>query len=138
MNNSTPSTESDRVVPVLLVLFIGSGCSALIYEIVWFELLRQVVGASSISLAIVLTSFMGGLFLGSWGFPRWFRSAAEKKIAAAQFNLGVMYADGTGVPQDDAEAARWYARAAKQGHTDARRQLNALLERQKAESESDD
>ncbi len=71
MNNSTPSTESDRVVPVLLVLFIGSGCSALIYEIVWFELLRQVVGASSISLAIVLTSFMGGLFLGSWGFPRW-------------------------------------------------------------------
>ena len=29
------------------------------------------VGASPISVAIVLTSFMGGLFLGSWGFPRW-------------------------------------------------------------------
>ena len=63
-------------------------------------------------------------------------SAAEKNLAAAQFNLGVTYADGTGVPQDDAEAVRWYARAAKQGHTDARRQLNALLERQNALSET--
>ncbi len=71
MIHSTPSADSDRVMPVLLVLFIGSGCAALIYEIVWFELLRQVVGASSISLAIVLTSFMGGLFVGGWGFPRW-------------------------------------------------------------------
>jgi hypothetical protein len=69
---------------------------------------------------------------------RWFHSAAEKGLAAAQFNLGVMYADGVGVAQDDVEAARWYARAAKQGHTDARRQLNLLNARQNADSESDD
>ena len=68
---------------------------------------------------------------------RWFRSAAERNLAAAQFNLGVMYADGTGVAQDDAEAARWHARAAKQGHTDARRQLKLLTERQNAASGSD-
>ena len=37
----------------------------------------------------------------------------------ARFTLGVMYGEGRGVPQDYAEAARWYRRAAEQG--DARR-----------------
>ena len=30
-----------------------------------------------------------------------------------------MYADGEGVAEDDAEAARWYRLAADQGHADA-------------------
>jgi spermidine synthase len=55
---------------VLLLFFVGSGCAALIYEVVWFELLRQVIGASSVSLAILLASFMGGMCLGSLGFSR--------------------------------------------------------------------
>ena len=33
---------------------------------------------------------------------------AENGNAAAQVNLGVMYANGQGVPEDDAEAVRWY------------------------------
>ena len=28
-----------RLLPVLLVLFVGSGCAALIYEVVWLQLL---------------------------------------------------------------------------------------------------
>ena len=59
-----------RYFPALLVLFVGSGCAALIYEVVWFELLRQVIGASSVSLAILLASFMGGMCVGSLGFSR--------------------------------------------------------------------
>ncbi len=55
---------------MLLLLFIGSGCAALIYEVVWFELLRQVIGASSVSLAILLASFMGGMCVGSLSFSR--------------------------------------------------------------------
>lgn len=35
---------------------------------------------------------------------RWFRLAAEQGDALAQFDLGVMYATGGGVPQDDAAA----------------------------------
>ena len=42
--------------------------------------------------------------------------------AFAQFSLGVMYSNGEGVPQDYAEAVRWYRLAADQG--DARAQLN--------------
>ena len=36
------------------------------------------------------------------------RRLAEQGDADAQFNLGVMYANGEGVPQDEAEAVRWY------------------------------
>jgi len=80
---------SGRSLPVLLVLFVGSGCAALIYEVVWFELLRQVIGASSVSLAIVLTSYMGGLFLGSWGFPRWIARAHHPLRVYALLELGI-------------------------------------------------
>jgi len=64
------STGSGGFTPILLLLFVGSGCSALIYEIVWFHLLRLVIGASAISLGVLLASFMGGMCLGSLLFAR--------------------------------------------------------------------
>src|SRR5689334_9683684 len=42
----------------LILLFIGSGCSALIYEIVWFQLLELVIGGSAVSMAVLLATFM--------------------------------------------------------------------------------
>ena len=69
-SNDRPHAGAARFFPALLVLFVGSGCAALIYEVVWFELLRQVIGASSVSLAILLASFMGGMCIGSVGFSR--------------------------------------------------------------------
>ena len=59
-----------RFLPALLVLFVGSGCAALIYEIVWFQLLQLVIGSSSISLGILLGTFMGGMCVGSLLLPR--------------------------------------------------------------------
>src|SRR5512147_1526246 len=56
---------SSRFLPLMLLLFIGSGCAALIYEIVWFQVLQLVIGASAISLAVLLGTFMGGMFAGS-------------------------------------------------------------------------
>ena len=47
------------------------------------------------------------------------RQAAEQGDATAQFNLGIMYANGRGVLKDDAEAVRWYRLAAEQGYADA-------------------
>ena len=44
--------QTRRFLPGLIVLFIGSGCAALIYEIVWFQLLQLVIGSSAISLGI--------------------------------------------------------------------------------------
>src|SRR5215471_8291077 len=56
---------SDRYLPPMLLLFVGSGCAALIYEIVWLQVLQLVIGASAISLAVLLGTFMGGMFAGS-------------------------------------------------------------------------
>jgi len=60
---------------VTLLLFIGSGCAALIYEIVWFQGLQLVIGASAISLAVLLGTFMGGMFAGSLLLPRYISPA---------------------------------------------------------------
>src|SRR2546429_7329714 len=71
MTSSGPSLmTSRRFLPALLVLFVGSGCAALIYEIVWFQLLQLVIGSSSISLGILPGTFMGGMCLGSLLLPR--------------------------------------------------------------------
>src|SRR5439155_25179530 len=62
--------SSARWLPVLLLLFVGSGTAALIYEIVWFQLLQLVVGSSAISLGVLLGTFMGGMCVGSLLSPR--------------------------------------------------------------------
>jgi spermidine synthase len=61
---------SRRFLPLLLVLFAGTGCSALIYEIVWLQLLQLSIGSSAVSLAVLLGTFMGGMCLGSLSLPR--------------------------------------------------------------------
>ena len=43
----------------LLLLFAASGCAALIYEIVWFQLLQLVIGSSAVSLGLLLAAYMG-------------------------------------------------------------------------------
>src|SRR6478609_9441461 len=65
-----PKTQPSRFLPLLLLLFAGSGCSALIYEIVWYQLLQLVIGSSAISLGVLLATFMGGLCAGSLLLPR--------------------------------------------------------------------
>jgi spermidine synthase len=59
-----------RFLPALLLLFAASGCSALIYEIVWYQLLQLVIGSTAVSLGVLLATFMGGLCIGSVLLPR--------------------------------------------------------------------
>ena len=51
---------------------------------------------------------------------------ADQGDADAQHNLGIMYASGRGVPEDDAEAARWYRLAADQGLAGAQHRLGLM------------
>ncbi|HAQ69538.1 MAG TPA: hypothetical protein DCR48_01050, partial [Flavobacteriales bacterium] len=53
------------------------------------------------------------------------KAAAEQGIAESQYNLGVMYGNGLGVPKDDAVAVKWYTKAAEQGL--ARAQYNLAV-----------
>jgi uncharacterized protein len=50
---------------------------------------------------------------------------ADNGVAAAQYRLGTLYAEGKGVGQDDAKAVAWFQRAAGQGDADAQYNLAA-------------
>ncbi len=70
MNPPTTFPGSRRHLPWLLLLFFGSGCAALIYEVVWLQLLQLVIGLTTVSLGLLLGTFMGGMCLGSLLLPR--------------------------------------------------------------------
>lgn len=57
---------------------------------------------------------------------RLFTESAQAGLEIAQYNLGVMYYSGTGVPQDYAEAFKWTQMAAEQGHTNSQYNLGTL------------
>jgi TPR repeat protein len=54
------------------------------------------------------------------------RTLAEAGGPIAQFNLGLLYLDGHGVPQSDAEAVNWFRRAAEQDYAQAQHNLGAM------------
>lgn len=76
-------------LPLLLILFVCSGCSALIYEIVWFQLLQFAIGSSAVSMAVLLGTFMGGMCLGSLLFGRFVSPKRHPLRIYACLELGV-------------------------------------------------
>ena len=81
--------SADRFLPVLLILFAGSGCSALIYEIVWYQLLQLVIGSTAMALGILLAIFMGGLCIGSLALPRLRASGQHPLRLYAWLEVGI-------------------------------------------------
>ena len=85
------TTRSEKWLLILLLLFIGSGCAALIYEVVWFQLLQLSIGSSAISLGVLLGVYMGGMCLGSLMAPRILRRRHHplKVYALLEAGIGV-------------------------------------------------
>jgi len=52
--------------PLILTFLLFSGTCGLIFEILWMKMLTLVIGNTVFSITTVLTSFMGGLALGSF------------------------------------------------------------------------
>ncbi|HEX4346292.1 MAG TPA: fused MFS/spermidine synthase [Vicinamibacterales bacterium] len=78
-----------RLLPALLLLFVCSGCAALIYEVVWFQLLELVIGSSAISMGVLLGTFMGGMCLGSLLLPRVLSPHTHPLRVYAYLELGI-------------------------------------------------
>lgn len=64
------ASERGRFFWPLLAICFASGCAALIYEVVWLQLLQLALGSTASSLAVLLGTFMGGMCLGSIAFAR--------------------------------------------------------------------
>ncbi len=56
--------------PAILLCFFLSGFSSLLYEVLWLRMLILIFGSTTLAVSTVLTSFMGGLALGSYLFGR--------------------------------------------------------------------
>lgn len=56
----------------------------------------------------------------------WYKKAADRNFAEAQFRLGFMYEKGLGTPQSDQRAIALYKQAASNGSVDAQRALDRL------------
>lgn len=54
------------------------------------------------------------------------RPSADRDDPSAQHNLGVVYAGGDGVRQDDAEALKWFRKSAEQGYAPAQYSLGHM------------
>src|ERR1043165_7949297 len=82
-------TRSKALPFAVLALFACSGCAALIYEIVWFQLLQLTIGSSSVSLAMLLGAYMGGMCLGSAALPRVISAKHHPLRVYAWIELGI-------------------------------------------------
>ena len=60
---------------------------------------------------------------------QWYRKAAVRGVAEAQYNLALMYGKGQGVKQDYMAAARWYREAADQGLAEAQNNLGLMYDK---------
>src|SRR5580658_328310 len=84
-----PAEYNYRHLLPWLLLFAGSGCAALIYDIVWFQLLQLVIGSSAVSLGLLLAAYMGGLCLGSAAFARLVSARENPLRVYAWLDLGL-------------------------------------------------
>ena len=78
-----------RILPLLVLLFAASGCAALIYEGVWFQLLQLVIGSSAVSLGVLLGTYMGGMCLGSLLLPKVVSRRAHPLRVYGWLELGI-------------------------------------------------
>ena len=72
---------------LIFALFFLSGVSGLIYEVVWMRQLSLIFGVSVYAVSAVLTAYMAGLALGSYGFGHWIDRLASRRQVLHTFGL---------------------------------------------------
>jgi spermidine synthase len=66
-------TRVTRNMAWYFVLFVGSGFCSILYELIWLRLAMAQFGVTTALVSMVLSMFMAGLGLGSWGSGRLIR-----------------------------------------------------------------
>lgn len=54
------------------------------------------------------------------------KEATEESFADSQYNYGLLWEDGIGVPKDIRKAFEWYKKSAKQGYPAAKKKLESF------------
>ncbi len=83
------SVSSAGLLPLLVLLFMGSGCAALVYEIAWFQMVSLIIGSSAVSMGVLLGTFMGGMCIGSIGLSRYVSTREHPLRVYALLEAGI-------------------------------------------------
>lgn len=81
------------------------------------------------SIAAMQAADLAGKAAAVGGIPAELRAEAEAGTAAAQYEVGLRYADGRGVARDLSVAASWFDKAARQGLAPAAYRLGSAYEK---------
>ena len=98
-------TSRDRII---FALFLSSGFCSLLYQVVWVRMAYASFGVITPVLSVVISVFMLGLSIGSWGGGKWieaskggrslsavhFYAAAELLIGVGAFVVPLLFALG--------------------------------------------
>jgi TPR repeat protein len=96
--------------------------------------MRTLTSSLAVPLFLTLSTVAGDFNTGLTAYQKkdysaaakeW-RPLAEKGDAPSQFNLGLLYVDGLGVPQDYNQALTWFERSAQQDYEKAQLNLGAM------------
>ena len=68
------------IKPIVWLIFIFSGASGLIYQVIWMRQLTLIFGSTVFATSTVLTAFMGGLALGSYYFGKKIDESTESPL----------------------------------------------------------
>ena len=104
------------------------------YGIIGIALLLAVQSASAMDFWTGSAYYLRGDFAAA--MQEW-RPLAEEGDARAQHYLGLMYARGEGVPEDNRQAGRWFRKSAEQGHPQSQYRLGMLYANGKGVPEDD-
>ena len=96
--------------------------------------IKAFIAGGALALALFGTAMAGPLEDGWAAYlnadyataMRVWRPLADQGNADAQYGLAVLYSHGYGVAEDDAEAEKWYRKAAEQGDSAAQLTLGGM------------
>ncbi|MFA7281808.1 MAG: fused MFS/spermidine synthase [Sterolibacterium sp.] len=86
---TSAATAVRPFLPLLVLLFVGSGCAALIYEVVWLQMMSLIIGSSAISIGLLLGIYMGGMCAGSLLLSRFISRHAHPLRVYALLEVGI-------------------------------------------------
>lgn len=93
------------------------------------EIMDKAKQGSAISQYILATEYqygLGGLIEDDAEAIKWMRKSALQGTAIAQYNLGLMLANGEGTPKNYAKAMEWLIKSANQGYLEGQTTLGRV------------
>ncbi len=79
-DRAAPETQRERSMIFFFCFFLFSGFCSLLYQVVWLRMALADFGVTTAQVSIILSVFMAGLALGSWGGGRLIQRFSNRSI----------------------------------------------------------